>query len=217
MAGSAEFKTYWDRVSRALSISSQQELAEALGVNRSAVTQAKRRNVIPDKWTLKLVRDYGLEPLWLETGQGSMRRETCAVAGGLHQVPKVMARLCAGGGSFETENAVQEYHAFHEDWLRRKGTPGEMVLMDVFGASMEPEIREGDTALVDQSQQSILAGAIYAVGVEDTVMVKRMEKRPGALVLISDNTDYAPIELRGQEVETIRIIGKVVWICREYR
>ena len=89
--------------------------------------------------------------------------------------------------------------------------------MDVFGDSMEPEIKQGDTVLIDQSQKNFLAGAIYAVGVEDTVMVKRLEKRPSALVLLSDNRAYSPIVLQGDELETVRIIGKIVWICREYR
>jgi len=40
------------------------------------------------------------------------------------------------------------------------------------------------------SQKDILAGSIYAVGIEDTIMVKRIEKHPGKLVLRSDNKDY---------------------------
>ena len=92
-----------------------------------------------------------------------------------------------------------------------------MVLMDVFGTSMEPEIRDGDTVLIDQSQQDILAGAIYAVGIEDTIMVKRLEKHPQTLVLLSDNTAYAPIYLKKQDMNSFRIIGKVIWVCRDFR
>ncbi len=92
-----------------------------------------------------------------------------------------------------------------------------MVLMDIFGNSMEPELKDGDTVLVDQSQKAILAGAIYAVGIDDTVMVKRLEKHPNKLVLRSDNESYAPIFLQGDEIETVRVIGKVLWVCREFR
>jgi phage repressor protein C with HTH and peptisase S24 domain len=82
---------------------------------------------------------------------------------------------------------------------------------------MEPVIKEGDTVLIDQSQKNILAGAIYAVGVEDTILVKRVEKHPNKLVLCSDNKEYAPIFLEKEEADKIRIIGKVIWSCREYR
>jgi len=92
-----------------------------------------------------------------------------------------------------------------------------MVLMDIFGNSMAPELKDGDTVLVDQSQKGVLAGALYAVGIDDTIMIKRVEKHPNKLVLLSDNTDYSPIFLQNAELETIRIIGKVIWVCREFR
>ena len=92
-----------------------------------------------------------------------------------------------------------------------------MVLMDIFGNSMAPELKDGDTVLVDESQKAIIAGALYAVGIEDTVMVKRLEKHPNKLVLQSDNKDYTPIFLREEEMDMARIIGKVVWVGREYR
>jgi phage repressor protein C with HTH and peptisase S24 domain len=48
-------------------------------------------------------------------------------------------------------------------------------------------------------------------------MVKRVEKHPDTLVLRSDNRDYAPIYLKGNECQSVRIIGKVVWAAREFR
>ena len=92
-----------------------------------------------------------------------------------------------------------------------------MVLMDVFGHSMKPEIKDGDTVLIDQTQKDVIAGAIYAVGIDDTIMVKRLEKHPHKLVLLSDNKEFAPIFLTSEEMDSIRIIGKVLWICRELR
>jgi SOS-response transcriptional repressor LexA len=209
----SDFDEFYQRLTHKGLIGSQQELAGMLGVNRSAVTQAKRRGVVPEGWVWKLAKRLGVDPDWLEGGVegGRLGGEDFAA------VPKVQARLCAGGGSFEVEGCVEGYHAFRREWLNRKGDPASMVLMDVFGNSMEPEVREGDTALVDQSQQRVLAGGIYAVGLEDTVMLKRVEKRPGAVVLHSDNPDYAPVVLHGDEAMQARIIGKVVWLGREYR
>ena len=98
-----------------------------------------------------------------------------------------------------------------------KGTINKMVLMDIFGNSMEPAMQDGDTILIDESQKDVLAGAIYAVGVDDTIMVKRLEKHPNKLVLLSDNKDYSPIYIHGSEINSVRIIGKGIWICRELR
>jgi hypothetical protein len=46
-------------------------------------------------------------------------------------------------------------------------------------------------------------------------MVKRIEKHPGKLVLRSDNKVYEPIYLSTNEMDSFRIIGKVVWVSRD--
>ena len=208
------FDGFFARASRAAGLASQTELAVMLGVHRSAVTQAKKKDAVPKAWVLAVSRQTGVDPDWLEFGTGARPGGTASEAAYV-SVPKVRARLSAGGGSFETGGDVEGYYSFRRDWLRRKGQPGSMVLMDVVGNSMEPEIRHGDMALIDQSQTAVVAHAIYAVGVEDTVLVKRVEKQPGALVLLSDNRDYAPIVLAGDALESLRIIGRVLWLGRE--
>ncbi|OQY50064.1 MAG: transcriptional regulator [Desulfobacteraceae bacterium 4572_87] len=210
------FESFFERVTAATGIRSQTELAAVLGINRSAVTQAKKKGTIPANWVLGLSRKFGLNPDWLERGAGAPK-ENKSHDSEFDKIPKVNTRLCAGDGSFEVGSDIQGFYAFRKDWLYRKGSAGNMVLMDIFGNSMAPELKDGDTVLVDESQKAIIAGALYAVGIEDTVMVKRVEKHPNKLVLQSDNKDYAPIFLREGEMDMARIIGKVVWVGREYR
>ncbi|MFO7970193.1 MAG: helix-turn-helix transcriptional regulator [Desulfobacterales bacterium] len=212
------FESFLKRVFQATGISSQTELASALKINRSAITQARKNDSIPDKWILQLYKTYGLNPDWVETGTGQTFIKKSASSDSIFKyIPKVRARLSAGGGSFEVGSEIEGYYAFRRDWLTTKGNRNKMVLMDIFGNSMEPEMKDGDTILIDESQKDILAGAIYAVGIDDTIMVKRVEKHPNKLVLISDNKDYSPIYLQGSEINSVRIIGKVVWISRELR
>lgn len=156
-----------------------------------------------------------IEPL----GAGHLVQSSVAVVDGLIMVPKVAARLSAGSGSFEADSEVTGLYAFREDWLRAKGKTEDMVLMEVSGDSMEPELRNGDTVLINQGQVDVLAGKVYAVGIEDTVVVKQVERRPGALVLRSSNPAYAPMEIdmRGDLADTVRIIGRVIWWCHEAR
>ncbi len=213
---SQKFESILSRIFSATGISSQIELANALGINRSAITQARNKNAVPDKWILQLYRSFGLNPEWVETGTGATFAKTTGDPI-FQNIPKVKARLSAGSGSFEVGQEIEGYYAFRKDWLSTKGSMGKMVLMDIFGNSMDPELKDGDTILVDESQKEILAGAIYAVGVDDTIMVKRLEKHPNKLVLISDNRDYDPIYLSPQDIGNIRIIGKVIWVCREFR
>ena len=212
-----KFDSFLQRVFEATGMASQNELASALKINRSAITQARKKDSIPDKWILQLYRSFGLSPDWLETGTGRTFLKQSTEASPFKNIPKVKARLSAGGGSFEVGSEIEGYYAFRKDWLATKGSISKMVLMDIFGNSMEPELKDGDTILIDESQKDILAGAVYAVGVDDTIMVKRLEKHPKKLVLLSDNTDYTPIYLEGVDIDSVRIIGKVIWICREFR
>jgi phage repressor protein C with HTH and peptisase S24 domain len=212
-----KFDSFLKRVFEATGITSQTELASALNINRSAITQARKKDSIPDKWILQLYRSFGLNPDWIETGSGQVSHKKTDSDSIFKNIPKVKARLCAGGGSFEVGSEIEGYYAFRKDWLDTKGAINKMVLMDIFGNSMEPEMKDGDTILIDESQRDILAGAIYAVGVDDTIMVKRVEKHPNKLVLLSDNKDYSPIYLQGSEINSVRIIGKVIWVSRELR
>jgi len=190
-------------------------LAKTLSISRAAITQAKKNDSIPIKWITELSRLFNVNPDWLEKGTGPKVLSQNIYHEIFLQVPKIKARLSAGGGSFETEPEIKEFYSFRKDWLSKKGEARDMVLMDIFGNSMEPELKEGDTVLIDQSQKAVLAGAIYAVGLADTIVVKRLEKRPKELVLLSENERYPMMRFRDEEMNSVRIIGKVIWVCRE--
>ncbi len=137
---------------------------------------------------------------------------------GLVMVPLVAARLAAGKGSLETDGDVLSYFSFRQDWLCRKGNPDRMVLMKVCGDSMEPDIRHGDMVLVDQSKCQIYGHAIYAIGINEEIYIKQVETLPGGtLVLRSRNPEYSPIsvDLHGDLADSVRVIGRVIWCCRE--
>ena len=231
------FSAFFERLRQATGISTQMELAGALGVNRSAVTQAKLRDSVPQKWILVLARRYSLSADWLEFGKGPQRpgrvlpgQSAVREAGGgrllrpatapdaaqeeLVYVPQASARLCAGGGSFEVEAATVATHPMPRRWLSRLGSPSHMVLMDVVGDSMEPGIMDGDTVLIDRANTRYADGGVIAVGVDDAIYLKRMEKASGGVLLHSDNTNYSPMKIRGDELDSLRVIGKVVWLCR---
>jgi phage repressor protein C with HTH and peptisase S24 domain len=213
MMSNSKFESFMKRVCETTGLNSQSELASTLKVSRSTITHAKNKGEIPERWIWKLSRAFRLNPDWLESGVGEPFQPRDTVDGFM-KVPKVRARLSAGGGSFEVAHEVEDFFMFRTQWLRKKGTPDTMVLMTINGNSMEPELYEGDIVLVDQSQTKIYAGAIYALGIEDTIMVKRLEKLPNKLVLRSTNPSYDPIYLDGDERDTVRIIGKVTWLCR---
>ena len=48
----------------------QTDVAALLGVKQSSISDAKRRNHIPDSWILTLFNKKGLNPSWIRTGEG---------------------------------------------------------------------------------------------------------------------------------------------------
>lgn len=220
------FDAFYKRVAESAGIATQMDLARALDVNRSAITQAKNRNAVPQKWVLLLSRKFAVSPDWLEFGKGPRMQPAAEAPKPFAPpdtkfetvlVPKVRATLCAGGGSFELEAVPVAEHPMPRSWLARMGKPEAMVFMDVIGNSMEPGIRDGDMVLVDQTATELAPKAILAVGHEDVIFLKRIRQRPNGIALLSDNPDYAPIEIMGDELASFRVIGKVVWLCRDCR
>jgi len=201
-----DFETFISRVYETTNIRTQNQLAAVLGLHRSAVTQAKRNDRVPRQWIYRLAEACQVDAGRLLDGRACNEPP-------IVWVPKVKARLSAGGGSFETEDRTKNSLPFDRRLIQHLGASAEMVLMDVVGDSMEPNIKAGDAVMIDRSQADVVAGGIYAVGIDDTIMVKRLEKRPGQLVLISDNSAYDPVFI-DSGAETVRILGRVVWLGR---
>jgi len=143
-------------------------------------------------------------------------------------VPMAEAHLSAGGGAFVFSESFKDLYAFRKDWLKRIATgKNNLVLMRIIGDSMEPTIKDGDMVMIDRGRTRILSGMIYAIGVGDTINIKRAIgvgdtiniKRIEALSaetirIISDNkADYPPYE---KPVDQIRILGQVIWSARQY-
>jgi phage repressor protein C with HTH and peptisase S24 domain len=217
------------RVMAATGIENQSELARILGIGRQAITDAKKRSHIPADWFLLLCRNYGLNPQWMESGLGQMyisgqgktalhhdQSAPPADPEDFSYVPKVRARLSAGGGSLMVDETVESYYAFRHAWLKRKGRISQMRLMRVSGDSMEPTLRDEDVVLIDLSQTEIYTGKIFAVGIDEEIVIKRLDKKPGRLVLVSDNRQlYPPLEVKLGEEASVRIIGRVIWLARD--
>ena len=87
------------------------------------------------------------------------------------------------------------------------------IVASVWHVGVGSEVSCGESVL------EVLAGdaAIDLPAPVSGILIKRLEKRPNKLVLTSDNKDYEPICIDREETDNVRIIGKVIWSCREYR
>jgi phage repressor protein C with HTH and peptisase S24 domain len=127
-------------------------------------------------------------------------------------ISQVIGRISAGRGRVP-ENAVDVRIAFRKEWIKRKGRPENMVLIKVDGDSMEPSLVSGDLVLIDRNRNYIdPQGGIYALALDDIIMIKRVQVLSERIRIISDNPKYEAFDV---PVERIKVNGKVIWFARE--
>lgn len=136
-------------------------------------------------------------------------------------VPLVKAVPRAGSGGLEVDGDHIGYYSFHSSFLLRKGGSVEsMRLFKIEGDSMEPTLISGDMILINTSPAAchVRTGGVYLLRLGEELMVKRLETRPGGVLLIrSDNRAYESIPVNMVESEgEVEVFGRMVWSCREY-
>jgi len=129
-------------------------------------------------------------------------------------VPMAEAHLSAGGGAFVLSEQMGEMYSFRKEWLRRvASSPRNVVLMNVRGDSMAPTIKNGDSVLIDTGRRHVYDGNIYALRLDETIVIKRLSLLPGnRIMILSDNkAEHPPYNAEAKEVQ---VIGQVVWLAR---
>jgi len=175
--------------------------------------------------------------LWLATGEGPMMREERGEGRGVSAVSKFTSeygnraddRYCyiplydvkaaAGNGTVIDREHIIDFLAFKQEWIRvQLGlSPQDLYLIHVDGESMEPTLRPGDMILIDhRTASSLPRDGIYVLRMDDTLLVKRLQRLPGSVVKVtSDNPAYEPFALDlKQSAAEVGIIGRVVWCGR---
>lgn len=94
--------------------------------------------------------------------------------------------------------------------------PDEYFFLRVTGDSMSPGINEGELALVHK-QSDVQSGEIGIAIVDgDQGTIKRIIKKRDKLILQPFNPAYPPLVFTGEEMEQVRIVGRVVETKRKW-
>jgi len=126
-------------------------------------------------------------------------------------VPLMHGRISAGTGLLAQEG-VDTCMCFRKEWIIRKGDPKDMSLIMVSGDSMEPTLSNGDVVLIDHSRNYLHDYGIYAICVDDSILIKRLQPFGNKVQIISDNSKYPPIIL---DAADISINGKALWYAHD--
>ncbi|MDL2275634.1 XRE family transcriptional regulator [Desulfosarcina sp. OttesenSCG-928-G10] len=210
-----------DRIKEVRGSMSQSELGSRLNVSQRTIGYYERNERLPDADFIRLIcSEFDVDPRWLLFGgdkknTGSDKKQEDPASLDYEYIPMAETKLSAGHGSFVLSEDIERYYAFRKRWIKCNATSkNNLVLMQVTGDSMSPTLQNCDTVMIDSGRTSIKEGMIYALRVEDTVMVKRLVHRLNDTILVvSDNKGYEPYEVRRQN---LHVLGQIIFFCRTF-
>lgn len=129
----------------------------------------------------------------------------------------VLAGVHAGFGNAIDEIESGEYQEIPRSILGSR-RPDDLLVLKIEGDSMYPKFIDGDHVLV-QKQASVDSGDIAIVCYEDfeNGTIKKVHYETGCdyVDLIPLNPKYVPVRVQNEQLEGMRVIGKVVYLFRK--
>lgn len=134
-----------------------------------------------------------------------------AAGSGYVVVPRYDIHLAAGDGAFPGNETVVDQIPFSRDWLRRAvpGRTNNLAVVEAAGDSMEPTIRSGDELLIDMGDCKFVDGGVFALLINDTLVVKRVFPSPAGVDVRSDNPAHPSWRVENKDMGNLRIVGRV--------
>lgn len=130
----------------------------------------------------------------------------------LISIPELDVRLCAGTGGFEVQRVPEESGEsvyYKKSWLTKRGyKPENLVRLSVTGSSMEPALFDGDKVTLNLASKTPKNGFAFAVMLDGQPAIKRMLKRNNQWWITSDNPSYSKFDIELESTEII--IGEAV-------
>lgn len=114
----------------------------------------------------------------------------------------------AGYGRFN-DNEIVEFLEVPEGLAK----PGNIAIK-VAGDSMEPEIKDGDTIVIDTNRIECILNKIIVVNYQGAVYLKKYVEEEGKIYLKSINPYYPKIRI--EDKSELRVIGKLKSVMRYY-
>lgn len=192
---------------------SQQKMADLLGIpQRTWANYEKGRSNPSLKIIMKLTEmGYTFPELAgaIENVDDSMNQKEYKIDVDQYLIPMLDQKLSAGFGSYLPEDDGIKTYVPSPRYLSKYGE--KLAALIVEGDSMEPTLRRGDMVVCDSHGWS--REGIYAIQMDGYGCVKRLSKKPGKIVVLSDNPDYQPFE-EPAESEAIRIIGHIHYVLK---
>lgn len=127
-------------------------------------------------------------------------------------VPLYDVEVAAGHGRVPLQDAPIGHWPFPRDWIAEHfGEGAKLKMVRVSGDSQEPELRDGDSVMIDSTATRLSAG-MHVVRLDDALLIKRLQLEGRIVRLVSNNRAYSDIEVDiAVDADRFEIMGKAVW------
>jgi phage repressor protein C with HTH and peptisase S24 domain len=200
----------------------QMEFAEKLGKSWRTIQdwEAGKRN-IPEPELRLISQIFGVSYEWLKTGQGeifekkpSIEEIILAEQRRIKENSILVPLVGKAGAGFPQMKGDIEIIGYIETKKIPRVNPSDLIAVEVHGDSMEPTLQEGDKVIAQiyiGDGFDIPNRKIVIVANQDgELLVKRLMKKDGLILLTSDNPNYPPIV-----PQEARIIAVALKLLRE--
>jgi SOS-response transcriptional repressor LexA len=203
---------------REVGLKLNKDVADALNISQANLSNRIKRGTL-EKLFVKYAEENGIDPEKFTFDRVSISEpkpvryeiETAKLSGH-EQIPMIRTKLSENGGIIHSEETAN-YYSFRKDWAATVLTSeNNAYLLTVTGNSMEPTLYNRDVVLLDTGRTHIYDGELFAIQLDDTIMIKRLFLKPGERVrIVSDNKEHHSYETERRKVT---VLAQVVWFAR---
>lgn len=195
---------------------SRKEAAQAAGVGLSTLQRWISGEAMPGFQSIaQLAARQGVSLDWLASGEGAMQRaQDEELDNSIYAfIPLYDARISQGYGAWNEGAKVLTQLAFTRHSLRRKGLePSQLAAVRVDGDSNEPVLSDGDTVMMDLRRNKLQGEAFYVIRLDHLLYAKRLQRQiDGGIQVLSANPAYSPMMVKPDQLDSLEVIGRVVW------
>lgn len=217
---------------------SQAALARACGVRPPSVNDwiSGKTKSIEGENLLLAAQFLRVHPLWLATGKGPMRGGDENGAQATDKESNVQAvdfspkrarrgeivitqydvTASMGSGQVAPDSYIETIKniTVREDYLREQGvfyTRAEnLAVVTGFGESMDKTFHSGDPLIIDRGVNDVVVDGVYLFTLDGMLYIKRLQRLPKMIKMISDNEAFQPYDIRGEELDSMIIHARVL-------
>jgi phage repressor protein C with HTH and peptisase S24 domain len=201
----------------------QTEFASKINITYKMLGLYERGAYDPPEKVLKLISStFGVSYEWLKTGQGEIFEKKPSIEDiilaeqrRIKENSILVPLVGKAGAGFPQMKGDIEIIGYIETKKIPRVNPSDLIAIEVHGDSMEPTLQEGDKVIAkiyigdgfDIPNRKI----VIVANQDGELLVKRLMKKDGLILLTSDNPNYPPII-----PQEARIIAVALKLLREF-